>query len=209
MRSYAVTYLTDTRRSSPAADEARSTSGTAGSSFFDHSSRHEVTRTAIAHGSPRRNLLRQAMTTTTTITRRQASRRKTGRLRSARKERVNFKTRKTVRGDADGTREPANAPTVVTRMKEKRNAVSRRRSFALFRQRRAGAVVTFARTVSGPPPDYKGAIYETGLFCSVHLASLLYFVFFFSSTYRSLDNVPPFRARLAVDNVLYDSRCVC
>lgn len=61
-------YLRDTQSSSSIEDW--STNSTAeSSSFFDHISRHDVTRTAIAHGSPRRIFLRQPTTTmTTTIT---------------------------------------------------------------------------------------------------------------------------------------------
>jgi len=66
VRLVILAYLRATQSSSSfSTDEAEawSTSATAGSSFLDHSSRHDVTRTAIAHGSPRRILLRQATTT--------------------------------------------------------------------------------------------------------------------------------------------------
>lgn len=59
-------YLRDIQSSSSAA--ADWSASAAGSSFFDHSNRHDVTRKASAHGRPRRMVRRQPTTTMTTTT---------------------------------------------------------------------------------------------------------------------------------------------
>lgn len=79
LRPTTNSYLKDTQSSSSAAWPS---SAEAGSSFFDHSNRHEVTRTATAHGSPRRTVRRQPTKIMTAAATRSASRDRKSRVRN-------------------------------------------------------------------------------------------------------------------------------